>query len=815
MSNQPLREEHLNPVFKSMAQWVLAHRWLTLCLAALVTLAAMAQLVLHPLVLDNRPEVLEPAGSTSTVVLSELREEFGRDDLFLLIIEGDVFSLDFLRRLDALHHEVTQIDMELETPTQPTVSKSDSKDSFGDFGDDEWGEDEGGTIIDQVISIAGVRETRAGVDGIVVGELMEGLPSPENLAQFKNRVLSDQAYVNKVVDSEGKRAVMAVRTVEMSEADSARVYHVLHDMLARHKADGFVALMGGAPSFSIRLNEINFADMARTFLLSMFVMLCVMAYLFRHWVGILAPLVVVQVSTIWTLGLMSLLGMSLNYINSVVTVFLVSVAVGDAIHIQSLYRDMRRDGLGNEDSIVRTLGMTGVPIFFTSVTTMIGLFSFGLASIRPVQELGVMGGCGVFFAFAVSITVVPVLLSFNKTGHLGAREHPESGFIDRVLTLCNRASGSGENGERRRLVSMLAGATLVVGALSLAPSVLVTHDPLMWFQDHFETKRASDTLDEYVGGAAQMSLLIEIHSEKGIKDLAFIQALEKLENHVQNYDDIQYGKIIGNITSVLDVIRETNKALHGGDQAHFRIPDTERKLADVLFVFENAGPDQLRRLVTNDLRKTQVTMNLKWLHGNEYKALSNYIDEGIQRYMSHVARVRPTGLIYSILSTMDVLVTDLAKSFGSAFLLITVLLVFLMKNVRIGLVGMIPNLVPIIMAMGLMAILNIPLDGFTILAASIALGLCVDDTIHFLHHIRHHHAEHGDIEAAISASFKQSGRAIMATSVILILGLAPCMTADLKAIAWFGLLMCCTIFFALVADLILAPAVIRSMFRRR
>ena len=102
MSNQPLREEHLNPVFKSMAQWVLAHRWLTLCLAALVTRAAMAQLVLHPLVLDNRPEVFEPAGSTSTVVLSELREEFGRDDLFLLIIEGDVFSLDFLRRLDAL-----------------------------------------------------------------------------------------------------------------------------------------------------------------------------------------------------------------------------------------------------------------------------------------------------------------------------------------------------------------------------------------------------------------------------------------------------------------------------------------------------------------------------------------------------------------------------------------------------------------------------------------------------------------------------------------------------------------------------------------
>ena len=128
---------------------------------------------------------------------------------------------------------------------------------------------------------------------------------------------------------------------------------------------------------------------------------------------------------------------------------------------------------------------------------------------------------------------------------------------------------------------------------------------------------------------------------------------------------------------------------------------------------------------------------------------------------------------------------------------------------------MIPNLVPIIMAMGLMAILGIPLDGFTILVASIALGLCVDDTIHFLHHIRLEHQRTGDIENAIHTSFKHSGRAIMATSAILILGLSPCMTADLKAIVWFGLVVCCTILFAVVADLILAPAVIRILFREK
>ena len=332
--------------------------------------------VTHPLILDNRPEQFEPRGFNTTAVLGELREEFGRDDLFLIVFEGDVFSLDFLKKLQAVHDEVAKIDMEIEETADDSPEEAPADDGFGEFGDDsEWGEDEGGTIIDQVISLVGVRETRASVDGIVVGELMDDWPTAETMAAFKERVVNNASFVNKVVDKDGKRAVMAVRTIELSEPDNARVYHLIHDVLDKHRSDGFEPLMGGTPSFTVRLNEINIMDMARTFLLSILMMFVVMAYLFRHWVGILGPLVVVQFSTIWTLAIMSFAGITLNYINSAVMVFLVSVAVGDAVHIQSLYRDKRRDGLSNEDAIIQTLGMTGVPIFYTSITTMIGLFS--------------------------------------------------------------------------------------------------------------------------------------------------------------------------------------------------------------------------------------------------------------------------------------------------------------------------------------------------------------------------------------------------------------------------------------------------------
>ena len=162
--------------------------------------------------------------------------------------------------------------------------------------------------------------------------------------------------------------------------------------------------------------------------------------------------------------------------------------------------------------------------------------------------------------------------------------------------------GGGLNGKRNLRLSVVMGVALVAGGLLSAPSILVTHDPLMWFPDHFETKKASDTLDEYVGGASQMSLLIEIKSEQGIKDLEFIKALEKLEKYIHAYRDPHYGDIVGNITSVLDIVRETNRALHGGDQAYYKFQIHLASWPTCFFLFENAGPISWQ-LATNDLRK--------------------------------------------------------------------------------------------------------------------------------------------------------------------------------------------------------------------
>ena len=221
------------------------------------------------------------------------------------------------------------------------------------------------------------------------------------------------------------------------------------------------------------------------------------------------------------------------------------------------------------------------------------------------------------------------------------------------------------------------------------------------------------------------------------------------------------------------------------------------------------------RLATSDLRKTQMQFTLRWLPATSYQPLSKHVDLGIEKYASELAVVKPTGFLYSVLSAFGALIPDLLKSFGLAFAIITVLLAILLRDIKLGLVAMFPNLLPVLMTVGLMGVLDIPIDGSTLLIASVALGLCVDDTIHFVHHFQHHYQLTGKVEEAIEATTRDSGRAIVSTSVVLILSIAPCLIATLYSLVWFGLLIIAAIGFAVFADLVLTPAIFRSLYKDR
>lgn len=694
----------------------------------------------------------------------------------------------------------------------------------GAAGDGGWGDEAGGSIVDEVISLINVRHTSGKGGTLRVGKLLDPMPPASDLPALKKRVLADPKYVGQVVGKDGQHAVLSVRTQFMAEKDSERVYFKLMEICDQHRTPGFELGVAGPPALGAALNDIMFTDLRRTGLVAVVAMLFALFFLFRHPLGVFAPLAVVVQAGIWTFGGMALLGLPMTMLSNILPAFLVCVGIGDSVHIQSVYRDARLGGRDNRAAIIYALSTTSTPVIFTTLTTMVGLLSFRFASVGGISEMGTAGAWGVGVALIHSLVFLPIVLSFNRTSLLGARDAGGEDGLDRLLVGARNfsfdpgvpAGGGVSRRTPRRTRALVIGALIALICGVATTQLQLYHHPITWFPEDLPVRRTFETIDAEVGGTANVQLLIEAKDGRSVKDLKLLRGLEKLDAHVRSYVNPKDGmKLVGNTISLLDVIKETNQALHDDDPAFYKLPDTDRGVSDLLFMFENAGPDQLRRLATNDLRKTQMTIRVRWIDASSYDGFTQHIESGIKTYIGDRATVKATGAIYSLFSVIANLISDLIRSFGIAFLAITVMMVLMLRNVKLGLIAMVPNLLPIVAIMGIMAMTGIPIDMANLLIASIAIGIAVDDTIHLLHHFQAHYLLNGKVEDALAYTFNHSGRAMVSTSVILCGGFCVYTTAQMANIARFGLLVAATVVLALVIDLTFSPALLRTFYRDR
>lgn len=841
-----------SPFFAAWGRWVLRLRFplLLLTLASTVLFALSAR----DLRSDTSIEAFLASKSTAFHVLEELRDDFGVDGLMLVIVEGDVFSEPFLRELQALHTEIEGIDIDVPSlgqrrsrpgaetaaraPTGTTTTTDALGDDFGDFGEDAgWGDEEGGSVIDEVTSLVNARQTTWKDGGLVVRGLLDEWPTADNLPALKKNVLSQPTLVGQVVGAEGRHATIVVRTAFMNQSDLQRVYDEVVRIVDSHDREGFHGLVGGAPALQSSLTRLIFSDVGRLAGAGLLLMFLIMAITFRHPLGIFAPVLVVVQAVIWTFGAMALSDVPMTMLSTILPVFVICVGIGDSVHLQSVYRDARRDGLDNHDAIVRALSSTGLPVLFTTLTTCAGLLSFRLASVDAIQQMGTFGAFGVGAALVHSLVFLPILLSFNRTSLLGVREGHPNDLLERVLDTCNGASQPtpvpGQPGQPRQASYRRRNTTLAIaGAVAIAAFVggsqlRVYHNPVSWIPKHFPIKAAMDTLDAHLGGSADLMLLIEAPEGRTIKDRALMVGLEKLEAHIRAYRDPHVDNVVGNVQSVVDVVRESNRATHHNDQAYYGVPDTQRGVVDMLTMFENAGPDQLRRLATIDMQRTLMVVRAKWMDASSYAPLVAHIQRGVDEYLGGKAvvetgrssadsfTVRPTGTVLNLLTIIDSLLSDLMRSFGMAFVFITLMMVALLRDWRLGILAMVPNLLPIIAVMGFMGFVGIPIDMNNILLGSIAIGIAVDDTIHFLHQFKSHFRVHHDVEAGIQHAFDHAGRAIVTTSVILVGGFCTFLAAEMANLMRWGLLVALTLLLAVIVDLVFTPALLRAIYRPR
>jgi hypothetical protein len=263
---------------------------------------------------------------------------------------------------------------------------------------------------------------------------------------------------------------------------------------------------------------------------------------------------------------------------------------------------------------------------------------------------------------------------------------------------------------------------------------------------------------------------------------------------------------------MVDLVKETHRAFNDLDPAADRLPSTQGETAEIIGRVEDGNRDALRKVATTGLDHARISFRVKWMDATSYFPLTEHIEKAIESKVGDKAEIKKSGGLYTVFSIVGHLLFDLIKSFLLAFGVITILMVIFLKSLRLGLVAMIPNLLPIAFIMGLMGFGEIPIDVNNLLIASIAMGLAVDDTIHFLHHFKVQYELTGVVESSVNHAIRHCGRAIVVTSLILCIGFYSYLGADMTNVQRFGLLVGTTVVAALLIDLIFGPALIRTVY---
>ena len=643
-----------------------------------------------------------------------------------------------------------------------------------------------------------------------------------SLATFENRVLANPLYLNTLLSRDHAFTALTIRPhtysslVEAAELEGFEVdgdpepiyltskelgelLDVLDVVVARHRAPDFRLYPVGGWVMGKRIDTIARHDVMLFTTLSVGAIGLFLLLLFRRVTAAVLPLLVVTLSALATFGAMGHLGIPFTAVSQVLPSFFIAVGVCDSVHILAIAYRRLAEGAERQEAIVYALEHSGLAVVLTSVTTAGGLASFLTAEIFPVAQLGVAAPLGVLMALAYTLTLLPGLLAVvplspaRRGGYRGV-----AGPVDAILARLGDVSIN-----HPKSVLLTTAVVLAVGFFGVRELRFSSDFLALLFEDD-PVRIAMEVVDEKFEGIASVEVLIDSGRENGLHDPDLLRRIESAMAYAVSFDD---GPVtVGKATSIVDVVKEINQALHENRPEHYALPSDRRLIAQELLLFENSGSDDLSDVTDSRFQEARLTIRGTWTDGIHYVPFLEEFEAGIREILGDALEIEITGGTALAARTFSVLLTSMVRSYALALLIITPIMILLIGDLRRGMLAMIPNLIPVYLTLALMGWLDISMNMSTLIVGSIVIGLAVDDTIHFMHKFNRYYESTGDASEAVRRTFATTGTALFVTSLVLSTSFFLFIFSDFYGLVHFGILAGCATIMAFLADVLVAPA---------
>ena len=735
-------------LFRPYAQWIIAHR--VFVIIAILGITAFLMTRMGNLQMDTNPDLWAPQKHAYVETTNLLNEIFGGKNYTVIGIvpkQGDIYQPQILAKIKRIQEGIEQL---------PEAVRHN------------------------VLSLAArkIKSIKGGLEGMEVRPMMETVPqTPAEMEKLKAAVASMPIYINALVSPDNKAAAVVA---DFKQDEKTPNYIVLTEGMRKivdRERDATVDIyLGGLPIVAAAA-DVQFMKMPMFFGAALLVIMLIQYWSFRSVQGMLLPMLTGILSVIWSLGLMGLLGVHLDPLNTTTPILVMAVAAGHAIQILKRYYEeyhrLQSAGMGareaNQAAVLESMVRVGPVMIVAGLIAAITFFSLAGTGIPMVQHFGVFAGCGVLATMVIEMTVIPAVRSLLRPPKKREAERErKAGILDRfLLGVANNLVGG-------RAPWIIGGGLVLLAVVGTGLAFLhVDNNFKLYFKPASELRVHDRVLNQTFGGASSIQFLIQTAKPDGIKDPKVLQGMAQLQAFLESQPDV------GKTQSLVDLVKRMNQAMHADNPAFYTIPESQNLVAQYLFLYSLSGdPQDFDSFVDNDYRRAVIWTFIK-------NDSTTYADSVAQKAQAIIAKSFPPGVSVQIggslpqlIALNDVIVQDKFRNMAQMALVVFILGAIVFRSWVGGLFVVTPLFAVIIANFGLMGWLHTPLDISAMTTAAMAIGIGADYEIYLLFRFREELARSGNVLTATRVSLLTSGKAILFVALSIIGGYAVLQASD-------------------------------------
>ena len=741
-----------------LTRFATTHPVLSLILSLLLALPFMAQLPRVQTV-DN-VDYFTVEDDPDAAFYTTIKDTFGDDEFFVIAFTSpELFSQPMLRMIADITQELEAL---------PDVR--------------------------EVQSLSNVDYVHGGEDYFEVRPFLQEIPeSPAGLDTLKRQALGKELYVGNLVSADGQTTAIVVFP-DMSKEDGGfrkRLLEKTGDILGRHEGLAGDFHLAGWTVTNYGLSHYMKADV------SVFIPLCYLFVTLTVWLVFrnirltLLAVVNISVCTGATMGAFPLLGITLNNITTIVPPLIMAMALSDVVHV---FAHLDRDTLARNGSPAKALEVilqrVVTPSFLCSLTTAVGFISLAVSDIPPIRDFAYTASLGMIFEFLFSFLLLPPLLIFCKADRVFAQEKDGSVFNRPLRMLSDFV-------QRRPLAISVAAIMLMAFSVWQATNIEVETNLLEFFKPTTTLRQDLDFVETRLSGVGSLDISLKAPEPDAFRDPSNLRVIEDIQTHAETLAGVD------RTMSFVDFLKDMNRAFHEEDPAMHVLPESRGMVSQYLLLYDS---DDIEDFITPNYDHGRILLRLSE-HGSAAQTL---IIEDLRAFIAGMEvgglDIRITGRAVQDVNTIDALVWGQIQSLALAAAVIFLIMFLALRSFATGALSIIPNIFPIALNFGIMGTLGVPLNTATALISVVALGIAVDDTIHFLMEYNGRRAQGVSVRDTLRLVTVEKGVAITATSSILTIGFGVLLFSNFTPTMNFGGLSAVIMVTAWVGDMIVLPA---------